>query len=129
MARHFTPAVAAAASQSTPLPAAHRPYRLTKVEYVPAAQLTGQATNFRTVRLVNTTAGSKTLAELAFSAATVAAAIREGRDIPLVFASLPAGNAAHLVNEGDVLEWQSVPTGTGLADPGGVVIITMGEGS
>ena len=53
------------------------------------------------------------------------AGVREARDIPLTFASLPAGSAvAHELAEGDVLELISSPLGAGMADPGGQLITT-----
>jgi hypothetical protein len=116
------PAAAAAASATTPLPAATRRYRITAVTYEPEAQLTGQATNFRTLRVVNKgPAGALTivLALLDFNAAVVIARVRQARTIPLT----NTAEGAPVVREGDVVQVESVPTGTGLADPGGTVEI------
>jgi hypothetical protein len=122
MPRVTIPAAAAAASTTTALPAAHRRYRITGVSYEPETTLTGQATNFRTVRIVNKgPAGALTivLAELAFSAAGTIARARQARTIPL----LNTAEGPPLIREGDVVQVESVPTGTGLADPGGTVLI------
>jgi hypothetical protein len=124
-------AVGAAASQTTVLgPVAAdggqpRAFRVTKVEYEPDAQLTGQATNFRTVQLVNkgpTGALTAVLAQFAFDAAADIARLRQARDIPL----LNPTEGTPVVREGDQLQWESVPTGTGLADPGGTVYVSEG---
>jgi hypothetical protein len=116
------PASAAAASSTTALPPAHRRYTISGVTYEPESTLTGQATNFRTVRVVNKgPAGTSTfvLAELAFSAAGTIARARQARSIPL----LNTAEGPPLVREGDIVQVESVPTGSGLADPGGVVTI------
>jgi hypothetical protein len=94
------------------------------VDYVPGWSLSGANTNNRTLRLVNrgpSGAGSTVIATLALASgvnltAYVAKAI-----------TVTAANAA--VALGDVLEWQSVHAGTGLADPGGLVIVQMSAGS
>lgn len=128
--RAIIPAAAAAATTNTKLAPAPRPLRLTKVEYTPSSTLTGQATNFRRLQLINRGqdppgTGTKVVAQLDFNAATIVAGVAEARDIPLVFASLPAGQAsAHQLAEGDVLELVSSPVGSGLADPGGSLVTT-----
>lgn len=127
--RATIPAAAAGATTNTKLPPVHRPMRLTKVEYTAISTLVGQATNFRRLQLFNRGqdppgSGTKLVAQLDFNAATQVAGAQEARDVPLVFASLPAGNAQHVLAEGDVLELVSSPAGSGLADPGGTLITT-----
>jgi hypothetical protein len=90
------------------------------VTYIPSAAITGAATNHRTVSLVNKGqdgSGSTTIATLAFDNGINAAANDE-KTITL------SGTAANRdVTEGDVLQWQSTHIGSGIADPGGTVII------
>ncbi|PRX95577.1 hypothetical protein [Allonocardiopsis opalescens] len=95
---------------------------VTSVEYVPEAAITGAATNNRAVSLVNKGAdgaGSTTVATLTFGSGTNAAA-NDDRDLTL------SGTAANLnLAAGDTLQWRSVPNGTGMADPGGIVRVTV----
>jgi hypothetical protein len=95
---------------------------VTDVEYIAEAAITGAATNNRTVTLVNkgqAGAGSTTVASLTFGAGTNAAA-NDDTTVAL------SGTAANLtVAEGDTLQWRSVAVGTGIADPGGLVRITL----
>lgn len=95
---------------------------ITGVAYVPAAAITGAATNNRAVSLVNKgQAGSGTTvpATLAFVNAVNAAAFDE-KAIPL------SSTAADLVvAAGDVFAWTSVHVLTGITDPGGVVRVTI----
>lgn len=95
---------------------------VTAVEYVPEAAITGAATNNRTVSLVNkgqAGSGSTTVATLNFDNGITASANNE-RVIPL------SGTAANLIlAAGDTLQWRSVHVGTGIADPGGLVRITL----
>jgi hypothetical protein len=127
--RAIIPAAAAAATTNTRLPAAHRHMRLTKVEYIPNATMTGAAAG-RRLQVVNRgqdppATGTKVVAQLDLNAGTVVAGVQEARDIPLTFASLPAASAtAHQLAEGDVLELISSPLGGGMADPGGQLITT-----
>jgi hypothetical protein len=98
---------------------------VTAVEYVPEAAVTGAATNNRTVSLVNKGAdgaGTTVAASLTFGAGTNATANNE-------VAVTLSGTAANLaVAEGDTLLWRSVHNGTGLADPGGLVRVTVSRG-
>jgi hypothetical protein len=103
---------------------AHAPFAgtVTAVEYVPESAITGAATNNRTVSLVNkgqAGSGTTVIATLNF-ASGVNAAANDQKTIPL------SGTAADLVvAEGDVLQWRSVAVGTGIADPGGLVRVTV----
>ncbi|WP_369167780.1 hypothetical protein AB5J49_07915 [Streptomyces sp. R28] len=95
---------------------------VTSVEYVPEAAITGADTNSRTVSLVNKGAagsGTTTVASLALTNGVNATANNE-RAITL------SGTAANLVlAAGDTLQWRSVHVGTGIADPGGLLRITI----
>lgn len=96
--------------------------KVTKVSYVPAAAVTGAATNNRTVSVVNRGqdgTGNTVVATLSFGNGVNAAAYDE-KDVPL---SGVAG--ATTVAEGDVLEVRSAAVGTGIADPGGTAIVTI----
>lgn len=95
---------------------------VTAVEYLAEAAITGAATNNRTLSLVNkgqAGSGTTTVASLNFASGTNAAANDE-RVITL------SGTAADLVlAAGDTLLWRSVAVGTGIADPGGLVRVTL----
>lgn len=95
---------------------------ITEVKYIPESAVTGAATNNRTVSLVNkgqAGSGTATVASLTFSNGTNAAA-NDDTTVTL------SGTAANLVvAEGDTLQWRSVAVGTGIADPGGVVRVTI----
>lgn len=91
------------------------------VTYTPLSTITGAATNNRTVNLVNlgqAGSGTTVVATLNFGNGTNATG-GVPKTIPL------SGTAANLVlAAGDVLQWQSVHVGTGIADPGGLVSIS-----
>lgn len=95
---------------------------VTAVTYTPTATITGVATNNRTIQVVNrgqSGAGSTVVATLTFGAGTNAAAFDETA-VPL------SGTPANLtVAAGDILEFRSSANGTGLADPGGRVAVTI----
>lgn len=95
---------------------------VTAVEYVPEAAIAGAATNNRTVSLVNkgqAGSGSTSVASLNFDNGVNAAANNE-RTITL------SGTAANLdLAAGDTLLWRSIHIGTGIADPGGLVRVTV----
>lgn len=80
--------------------------------YYPNANITGVATNSRTVEVLD---GGTTVASLAFVAGVNGAA---GQPSSLTVSS-PA------VAEGDSLTAKSLHVGTGLADPGGLVVVTF----
>lgn len=95
------------------------------VTYTPETTLSGVDTNSRTITLVNkgqTGTGTTIIATKAFTAGQNAAADDE-TTIPL---SPTAGN--RLIQNGDVLAWQSLHVGTGLADPGGLAKIEFLRG-
>jgi hypothetical protein len=112
---------AAAATLVSTLGPAGRSFRVSAVEYLPAADVTGVATNSLTVQLVNGGPdGSLSLvvAQLALVAG-VNATRRQAKPI-----TLTATNGAPIVLEDDQLRWESVKVGTGLTDPGGTVLIS-----
>jgi hypothetical protein len=92
---------------------------VTSVNYKPTTTITGAATNSRTVKLVNTSNGNAVVATYAFTAGNNATG---GAQKAITLSSTPADRQ---VSEGDVLEWQSVHVGSGLADPGGTVTVQL----
>lgn len=92
------------------------------VTYTPPAAITGANTNSRTLTLVNkgqSGSGSTVIATLALTNGVNAAAFDET-------ALTLSGTAANLeVAEGDVLAFVSTHVGTGIADPGGEVTVTV----
>lgn len=100
---------------------APRSATVSAVTYTPLSTITGAATNNRTVNLVNlgqNGAGNTVVATLNFGNGTNATG-GVPKTIPL------SGTPANLlVAAGDVLQWQSVHVGTGIADPGGLVNIS-----
>jgi hypothetical protein len=117
------PAVSTAgASDDTVVAQAPFDCTVTSVEYVPEAAITGAATNHRAFSLVSKgQAGSSTVtvATLAFDSGVTATANNE-KAITL------SGTAANLdLTAGDTLLWRSVAVGTGIADPGGIVRVTL----
>ena len=120
------PAVAAGSDQNTVALECQFQGTVTAVTFVPAAAITGAATNNRTLSLVNKGAagsGSTSIASLTFNNGTNASANVET-------AITLSGTASNLnVSAGDVLQWQSVHNGTGIADPGGLVRVTISRTS
>lgn len=111
------PAVGAAVAQTVIIGEAPFAGTVTNVSFTAAADITGTATNFRTFRVVNKGTdgnGTVVVASLAFSSGAVTALDFDEKDITL---SVVAG--ATTVAEGDILVWDEVVTGTGLASPGG----------
>jgi hypothetical protein len=92
------------------------------VTYTPVSTITGANTNTRSVSLVNkgqSGAGATVVATLQFNGGVNAPAADE-KAITL------SGTPANLVvAAGDVLEWQSTHVGTGIADPGGLLSISI----
>lgn len=95
---------------------------VTAVEYVPEAAVAGAATNNRTFSLVNkgqAGSDSTTVATVTMDSGVNATAYNE-RALTL------SGTPANLdLSAGDTLQWRSVPNGTGITDPGGVVRVTL----
>lgn len=97
---------------------------VTGVTYTPNATITGANSNTRALRLRNkglTGAGSTVVAELQFDSGVNATAFDE-KAITL------SGTAANLnLAAGDVLALFSDAVGTGLADPGGLLRVSVGR--
>ncbi|MDT0302906.1 hypothetical protein [Streptomonospora wellingtoniae] len=92
------------------------------VEYVPEAAITGADGNSRAVSVVNKGAdgaGATEVAALEFASGTDASANDET-------ALALSGTAADAdLDGGDTLQWRSLAVGTGMADPGGLVRVTV----
>jgi len=95
---------------------------VTEVTYTPKAALSGAATNSRTLNLYNRgLAGVGTI--LVATLALVSGVNLVDNDEKTITLS---GTAANLVLvDGDVLEWESLAVGAGIADPGGLVRVTL----
>ena len=92
------------------------------VTYAPNALITGANTNTRRVALINrgqSGSGSAVVAELQFNSGVNGPAFDEKS---LTLSVTPANLK---LAEGDILEWLSDAVGTGLADPGGLVVVKM----
>lgn len=121
--RNTIPVATAGNSQATvvygPAP---RAGTVASVTFVPLATFTGANTNTRLFRLVNkgsNGAGTTVVATLQMDSGVNASAY-QARTITL------SGTPANLnVATGDVLAWESNAVGTGLADPGGLVSVTI----
>lgn len=118
------PAVSAAATLRTPIWEAPVAGKLTGASYTPSASVTGANTDTRTISIVNRTsagAGSTSMASLALASGVN---MTSGDEKALTL----SGTAANLVfAAGDVLAFESVHAGNGLADPGGLVQIEYQE--
>jgi len=118
------PAVGTAGNDDT-APAFIAPFActVTAVEFVAKSTLTGAATNYRSHSLVNkgaAGAGTTVVATLAYDSTGVVATALDAKALTL------SATAANLVlAEGDVLQWKSDHTASGLADPGGIVRVTV----
>lgn len=87
------------------------------VTYTPNANITGQATNFRTIAVVADpdNAAPISVASLPFSSGAVTATAGTPKTITAGTSAVPGGSP---------LLARSSVTGTGLADPGGLVVVT-----
>ena len=98
---------------------------VTSVTYTPLNDITGVATNNRTVSVVNAGADGAGTTEIA-----------EEQFVSGVDAEQYVGLALTLASDeedlafaaGDVLVWKSTHVATGLADPGGTVTVTLARG-
>jgi hypothetical protein len=116
------PATATAVDYDQAVGDASKDGTVTAVTYTPEALITGADTNSRTLTIVNkgqAGAGNTVIATLALTAGVNAPAFDEK---PFVL-SVVAG--AKAVVEGDVLVAVSTHVGTGLADPGGKISISI----
>ncbi len=92
------------------------------VTYSTVTAITGANTDSRTVNLVNkgqAGAGTTVIATLAFVSGVNTTASDEKT------ITLSSTAADKVVAAGDVLQWQSAAVGTGIADPGGLVNVTI----
>jgi hypothetical protein len=95
---------------------------VTAVTYSTVTAITGANTNSRTVSLVNkgqSGAGTTVIATIAYTSGVNTVAFDENT----VTVSVTAADLN--VVEGDILAWTSVHVGTGIADPGGTVIVSF----
>ena len=119
-------AVAAGSDLETKIGEAPFDGTITRVAYLPASAITGANTDSRTLQLFNRgTAGAGTTkaAELAMTSGVNASA-DDDKAITIITAA-----SANVVAAGDVIEWKSLHVGgTGLADPGGEVIVEFTRG-
>lgn len=95
---------------------------VTAVTYTPEAAITGANTNTRAIRVRNrgqAGAGTTVVAELQFDSGVNGVAFDEKA------ITLSATPANLVVAEGDVLELFSDAVGTGIADPGGTVKVSI----
>jgi hypothetical protein len=92
------------------------------VTYAPVTVITGANTNTRSVSLVNkgqSGAGNVVVATIQYNSGVNAVASDENT-VTL------SGTPANLnLTAGDILQWQSTAVGTGIADPGGLVCVTV----
>lgn len=114
------PAVSAGSDATTIVCEAPFAGTITRVGYIPITAVTGADTNTRTLTVTNrgqSGSGSTVAATLALTNGVNAAA-KDEKAVTL------SGTAANLVvAEGDVLTFESTHAASGLADPGGRVVI------
>lgn len=119
-------AVAAGSDLETKIGEAPFAGSITRVAYLPASAITGANTESRTLQVFNRGtdgAGTAKAAELAMVSGVNAAA-----DDDKAITVITAANADDVV-DGAVIEWKSLHVGaTGLADPGGLVIVEITRG-
>jgi hypothetical protein len=116
------PVATAGNSLNTNVYVAPRAATISAVTYVPVSAITGANTNTRSVSLVNkgqTGSGSTVVATLQFNSGVNAGASA------MTSVTLSGTAANRVVAAGDVLQWQSAAVGTGIADPGGLVLISL----
>lgn len=113
---------AAAASELLQLGNMSRAGTLVKTVYIPTAAVAGQATNSRTLNVLN--GGPSGAAAVNMAALALLAGINLVANVENIIPlnGTPANLAA---NPGDEIQWQSALVGTGLADPGGIVVATF----
>lgn len=92
--------------------------KVVRVDWIPAAAITADATNFFTLNLRNRTtgAGNVNVAARSYAATNSVAFTREA-------VTLNATAANRLVAAGDALTVEKVNSGTGLAMPDGTVVV------
>lgn len=121
---YSVPLAAVAQGASATAPALRVPFAgtITAVAVVASAAITGAATNTRKLALVNkgqSGSGSTEVAAIQFNGGINAAAFD---DTALTLSGTTANRS---VAEGDVLALASTAVGTGIADPGGLLLVTV----
>lgn len=119
-------AVAAASDLETKLGEAPNTGTVSRVAYIPASTITGANTESRTLQLFNRGSdgtGTTKIAEL-LMVSGVNATADDAKAVTIITAA-----SADAVTAGDVLEFKSLHVGsTGLADPGGQVVVEVSRG-
>lgn len=116
------PQATAGSNLNTNVGIAPRAGVITAVTYSTVTAITGANTNTRSVSLVNkgqAGAGTTVIATLQFNSGVNTTA----SDEKAITLSVTAADL--VVAAGDVLQWQSTAVGTGIADPGGLVSVTI----
>lgn len=116
------PAVAAGSDSVVAVGVAGEDATVTAVTYVPNAAITGAATNNRTCSVIDKKAdgsGAVAVASKTYANGTNDTAYIEN---PETLNGTPANLQ---VSQGDVLVFSSVHAGTGIADPGGIVRVSL----
>jgi hypothetical protein len=92
---------------------------VSEVTYTPTAAQAGANGNSRTLNLYNrgTGAGSTVMASLA-----LVSGVNLTDNVEIAITRTPANCG---VAQGDIIEWESLAVGTGIADPGGLVQIVF----
>jgi len=114
------PAVATGSSKEDPIARAVGAGFLNRVRFVPQAAITGVNTNTRRIDIVNrgqTGVGSTVIATLQFNSGVNGVAFDE--------LAIPVTDANDTIADGDIISVNSVAVGTGLADPGGLLILEI----
>ena len=116
----YAPAVAIGDDDQTPIATAEYAGTVTSVKWIAAAAVTGAGTNTRKLDFVNKGSdggGATVVATIQFDSGTDAAAMDE--------TALAVASESATVADGDVLSLESAAVGTGLADPGGKVVVEV----
>lgn len=113
------PATGTTASNYQLIDAATESETVSSISFIPMGSVTGAATNNRAYNVYNrsATGGTTLVGSLTLGSGTnltdnVARAL-----------TLSSTSANLLLTAGQVLEWESIANGSGLADPGGVVVV------
>jgi hypothetical protein len=114
----FTPAITTISNDAQSVVGrSQRAGTINGVTYIPAGTQAGADTHTRTISLFNRTAGV-TVATLALTSG-----VNLTDNTAKVITLSAAANRT--VNVNDVLEWESLHVSNGIADPGGLIIVTM----
>jgi hypothetical protein len=96
---------------------------LAAASYTPNAAITGDASNNRTFKIVNK--GQDGSGTTVMASLTTTASLTADNEAVL---TLSAVAGALDFEAGDILEFNSDANGTGVADPGGLVVVTLARG-